>query len=73
MAKSFNSSFRKSMLFTVSKRRISYRIGFDTAKAVQRFEQQPEYTEINPGEDAKLACRIFNKRGHCSWQKDNKW
>ncbi|XP_071440087.1 kin of IRRE-like protein 2, partial [Hetaerina americana] len=41
-------------------------------EAVQRFEQQPEYTEVDPGDDAKLACRVSNKRGHCSWQKDNK-
>lgn len=40
--------------------------------AVQRFEQQPSYTEVNPGQDALLVCKVFNKRGSCSWQKDNK-
>ncbi|KAL1517904.1 hypothetical protein ABEB36_001607 [Hypothenemus hampei] len=40
--------------------------------AVQRFEQQPSYTEVNPGQDAYLECKVFNKRGSCSWQKDNK-
>lgn len=39
---------------------------------VQRFEQQPSYTEVNPGQDALLVCKIFSKRGSCSWQKDNK-
>ncbi|KAG6444572.1 hypothetical protein O3G_MSEX003431 [Manduca sexta] len=32
----------------------------------------PTYTEVNPGEDALLKCRISDKRGVCSWQKDNK-
>lgn len=39
---------------------------------VQRFEQQPSYTEVNPHQDALLVCKVFNKRGSCSWQKDNK-
>ena len=39
---------------------------------VQRFEQLPSYTEVNPGQDALLVCKVFNKRGTCSWQKDNK-
>ncbi|XP_057662340.1 kin of IRRE-like protein 2 [Diorhabda carinulata] len=39
---------------------------------VQRFEQQPTYTEVNPGQDALIVCKVFNKRGSCSWQKDNK-
>lgn len=40
--------------------------------AVQRFIEMPTYTEVNPGEDALLKCRISEKRGVCSWQKDNK-
>ncbi|GLG92415.1 Irregular chiasm C-roughest protein, partial [Gryllus bimaculatus] len=40
--------------------------------ALQRFDEQPRYTEVNPGEDALLVCKVFNKRGTCSWQKDNK-
>ncbi|KAK4873282.1 hypothetical protein RN001_015311, partial [Aquatica leii] len=39
---------------------------------VQRFEQQPAYTEVNPGQNALLACKVLNKKGSCSWQKDNK-
>ncbi|XP_045517850.1 hemicentin-2 [Pieris brassicae] len=40
--------------------------------AVQRFVEFPTYTEVNPGEDALLKCRISDKKGVCSWQKDNK-
>lgn len=39
---------------------------------LQRFDKQPTYTEVNPGEDALMTCKVFNKRGTCSWQKDNK-
>ncbi|KAG7308448.1 hypothetical protein JYU34_005655 [Plutella xylostella] len=39
---------------------------------VQRFAELPTYTEVNPGEDALLKCRISDKKGVCSWQKDNK-
>jgi hypothetical protein len=39
---------------------------------LQRFDKQPEYTEVNPGEDALMTCKVFNKKGSCSWQKDNK-
>ncbi|XP_068633559.1 kin of IRRE-like protein 3 [Battus philenor] len=39
---------------------------------VQRFAELPAYTEVNPGEDALLKCRISDKKGVCSWQKDNK-
>ncbi|XP_037038558.1 hemicentin-2 isoform X1 [Bradysia coprophila] len=38
----------------------------------QRFAEQPKYTEVNPGQDALLTCKIIDKRGTCSWQKDNK-
>lgn len=40
--------------------------------AEQQFEQQPDYNEVNPGQEARLTCKIFHKKGHCSWQKDNK-
>ncbi|CAK1551266.1 unnamed protein product [Leptosia nina] len=43
-----------------------------TNDAVQRFVEFPTYTEVNPGEDALLKCRISDKKGVCSWQKDNK-
>ncbi|GBP48488.1 hypothetical protein EVAR_16157_1 [Eumeta japonica] len=39
---------------------------------IQRFAERPCYTEVNPGEDALLKCRIADKKGVCSWQKDNK-
>lgn len=42
------------------------------AHGLQRFAEQPKYTEVNPGEDALLSCKIIDKRGSCSWQKDNK-
>ncbi|XP_026467304.1 hemicentin-1 [Ctenocephalides felis] len=41
-------------------------------QALQRFEKQPSYTEVNPGQDALLTCKVLNRRGSCSWQKDNK-
>ncbi|XP_058119273.1 uncharacterized protein LOC131261290 [Anopheles coustani] len=39
---------------------------------LQRFAEQPKYTEVNPGQDALLVCKVIDKRGVCSWQKDNK-
>ncbi|CAG7820210.1 unnamed protein product [Allacma fusca] len=44
----------------------------DVAHAAQQFEKQPEYSEVNPGQEIRLNCKIFNKKGQCSWQKDNK-
>ncbi|XP_055848314.1 hemicentin-2 isoform X1 [Episyrphus balteatus] len=38
----------------------------------QRFSEQPKYTEVNPSQDALLTCKVIDKRGTCSWQKDNK-
>lgn len=45
---------------------------FSVTIALQRFAEQPKYTEVNPGHDALLICKIIDKRGTCSWQKDNK-
>ncbi|CAG0880543.1 unnamed protein product [Cyprideis torosa] len=42
------------------------------ALAHQTFDQEPVYTEVNPGGEATLQCRIYQKRGGCSWQKDGK-
>lgn len=42
------------------------------SSGLQRFAEQPRYTEVNPGEDALLTCKVIEKRGVCSWQKDNK-
>ncbi|CAH1372543.1 unnamed protein product [Tenebrio molitor] len=58
--------------FTASFGVFLYFMIFQGAGGVQRFEQQPSYTEVNPGQDALLVCKVFNKRGSCSWQKDNK-
>ncbi|XP_052741319.1 hemicentin-1 isoform X2 [Bicyclus anynana] len=43
-----------------------------TVDALQRFIEVPMYTEVNPGADALLKCRISEKKGVCQWQKDNK-
>ncbi|QQP50254.1 Uncharacterized protein FKW44_011191, partial [Caligus rogercresseyi] len=42
--------------------------------ARQSFQDRPIYTEVNPGEDAILLCRIFEKsrNSDCIWQKDGK-
>ncbi|XP_063240065.1 hemicentin-2 [Bacillus rossius redtenbacheri] len=42
------------------------------ARSLQRFDKQPQYTEVNPNEDAFMACKVLNKKGTCYWQKDNK-
>ncbi|XP_063891878.1 hemicentin-1-like [Helicoverpa armigera] len=42
------------------------------ANAVQKFIEMPTYTEVDPGEGALLRCRISDKKGVCSWQKDDK-
>lgn len=40
--------------------------------AVQTWNQEPTRTEVNPGGNVVLACKIYNKQGSCSWQKDGK-
>ncbi|XP_043482082.1 kin of IRRE-like protein 2 isoform X2 [Leptopilina heterotoma] len=42
------------------------------SSGIQKFEETPQYTEVNPGQDAKLICRVLDKRGQCIWQKDQK-
>lgn len=42
------------------------------SEGFQRFSEQPKYTEVNPAEDTLLTCKVIDKRGTCSWQKDNK-
>lgn len=49
-----------------------FSFSFPGSYGLQRFAEQPKYTEVNPGEDALLSCKIIDKRGSCSWQKDNK-
>lgn len=45
---------------------------FTVCHGIQQFEETPQYTEVNPGQDAKLICRVLGKRGQCIWQKDQK-
>ena len=47
-------------------------IGFASAR--QSFDEHPRYSEVNPGEDLVLTCRIFEKsrNSQCIWQKDGK-
>lgn len=45
---------------------------FTVANGLQRFSEQPKYTEVNPNQDALLVCKVIDRRGTCSWQKDNK-
>ncbi|KAF7382323.1 hypothetical protein HZH68_015242 [Vespula germanica] len=46
---------------------------FTVCHGIQQFEETPQYTEVNPGQDAKLICRVLGKRGQCIWQKDQKF
>ncbi|KAI5705566.1 hypothetical protein M8J75_016504, partial [Diaphorina citri] len=39
---------------------------------LQTFDREPVSTEVNPDSDTKLDCKVLNKKGTCSWQKDNK-
>lgn len=45
---------------------------FTVTDGLQRFSEQPKYTEVNPNQDALLQCKVIDRRGTCSWQKDNK-
>ena len=40
----------------------------------QSFQREPEYLEINPGENALRECKVFGKSRSslCIWQKDGK-
>ncbi|RLU25619.1 hypothetical protein DMN91_001776 [Ooceraea biroi] len=44
----------------------------EVCHGIQQFEETPQYTEVNPGQDAKLVCLVLGKRGQCIWQKDQK-
>lgn len=45
-----------------------------SSQARQSFNQEPSYLEVNPGENAVMACRVFEKHRNsdCIWQKDGK-
>lgn len=45
---------------------------FEGCDAVQTFQEEPRYTEVNPGDSALLTCKVYNMRGQCSWQKDGR-
>jgi len=47
-------------------------LSFAGSQGAQQFEKQPTYTEVNPGEETFLSCKIYQKKGQCSWQKDGK-
>ncbi|XP_035737382.1 hemicentin-2-like isoform X7 [Vespa mandarinia] len=57
---------RRSLLFLVQT------VLLAVCHGIQQFEETPQYTEVNPGQDAKLICRVLGKRGQCIWQKDQK-
>ncbi|XP_043682596.1 hemicentin-1 isoform X1 [Vespula pensylvanica] len=57
---------RRSLLFLVQT------VFLTVCHGIQQFEETPQYTEVNPGQDAKLICRVLGKRGQCIWQKDQK-
>lgn len=40
--------------------------------ATQTWNQEPVRTEVNPEGNVVLACKVYNKQGMCSWQKDGK-
>ncbi|XP_029847856.2 hemicentin-1 isoform X2 [Ixodes scapularis] len=40
------------------------------SKSVQKFLEEPEDTEVNPGEDVTLRCVVENRRGNCAWLMD---
>jgi hypothetical protein len=61
--KSNTSSEKQGHVFKICKFLVS---------GLQRFSEQPKYTEVNPNQDALLVCKVLDRRGSCSWQKDNK-
>jgi len=42
---------------------------FTVTNGLQRFSEQPKYTEVNPNQDTLLVCKVIDRRGTCSWQK----
>ncbi|KAK2709078.1 kin of IRRE-like protein 2 isoform X2 [Artemia franciscana] len=45
-------------------------IGF--GNTLQQFSNQPEYTEVNPGQSVVLSCKVQDKGGQCIWQRDRR-
>lgn len=72
MGKCLASEFYNKTESLLERKLINYYFHFSGCYGLQRFAEQPKYTEVNPGEDALLTCKIIDKRGSCSWQKDNK-
>jgi hypothetical protein len=63
--------FSPDPLFAVVGAVVFYMLAVSGARGQQVFDEQPRFTEVNPGSDVILTCRIYSKQGDCSWQKDN--
>ena len=37
---------------------------------LQRWVEQPRYTEVNPNGMVILTCKVSEKQGECRWEKD---
>ena len=37
----------------------------------QVWLEQPGYTEVNPGGETVLGCRVSNKKGECRWERNS--
>lgn len=59
---SFTSTFNHSCLSSCS----------SGCFGTQTWNQEPSRTEVNPEGNVVLACKVYNKQGTCSWQKDGK-
>ncbi len=40
------------------------------ASAIQSWQEQPRYTEVNPTGQVVLKCQVADKKGDCRWEKD---
>ena len=52
---------RQSLVILVS-------LAWSGVMSVQRWEEQPSSSFVNPGGEVSLACRIANKKGDCRWE-----
>ncbi|CAN7939612.1 unnamed protein product, partial [Ixodes hexagonus] len=42
----------------------------DSKFGVQKFDVTPQDTEVNPGDNVTLQCKVLNRGGDCVWLKD---
>ncbi len=49
---------------------ISGWMGCHQVEARQEWVEQPAGGEVNPGEEAVLACRLQGKKGDCRWERN---